>query len=347
MNLLYDWPTGIKGIEQIGWKNLNRVANILPGVGSHLSKLFHVLYLSYWSTHGGNCPQYMDKLKLILDTELNKYPNYEQVSGRVDSCIIILKELLNDEHITPKRFLYFELMVSYALKCDWDLSIEFAEKFRTGSLYTPAIATYFEGVVRYCKYIDTNDLYEKAKASELFKTVPELRVRHLGKTITPEKIAIVRSEQYIKCNEILVLPQIESLYSMNSLSFIHNNPILLNKHLDRVNKQVDKYANDIVLLRLLNDFQNARQLLNFIIENESRIGCEFSLPAQAVCELGLIEVQLKNTSEATKLLNKAINEYTGYLNEMIVHFKAYAGLRELGIVSDKQEVKDEDKRMFS
>ncbi|CAG2173186.1 unnamed protein product [Oppiella nova] len=178
--------------------------------------------------------------------------------------------LLNDPHVTPKRFIYMELTWSYALQSNWDSCIEYAEKFRTGSLYTPAIATYMEAIFRYAKSTENDDQDEKQKATELFHLVPTLRIRHLGKTITPEKVAVVRAQEYVKNDELLILPDL------------------------------------------------------------------FSLPAQAYCELGLIEFEMKNNDKAIELLNKCIDDYTGYLNENYIHFKAYAALRELGLCTAKQ-----------
>ncbi|CAG2168530.1 unnamed protein product [Oppiella nova] len=67
----------------------------------------------------------------------------------------------------------------------------------------------------------------------------------------------------------------------------------------------------------------------------------FSLPAQAYCELGIIEFEMNNTDKAIDLLNKCINDYTGYMNENYVHVKAFATLRRLGLYTEKQGIDDQ------
>ena len=61
--------------------------------------------------------------------------------------------------------------------------------------------------------------------------------------------------------------------------------------------------------------------------------------------MGLIEYELKNNDKAIELLNKCINEYSGYLSENIVHVRAFAALRELGVGNEKLG-EDETKRMY-
>ena len=92
-----------------------------------------------------------------------------QLNGKIDGGIELYLRLLNDPHVTPKRFIYMELTWSYALQSNWDSCIEYAEKFRTGSLYTPAIATYMEAIFRYAKSTENDDQDEKQKATELFQ----------------------------------------------------------------------------------------------------------------------------------------------------------------------------------
>ncbi|CAG2178370.1 unnamed protein product [Oppiella nova] len=129
--------------------------------------------------------------------------------------------------------------------------------------------------------------------------------------------------------------------------------------MDRISKHVAKYKNNLnesdyldnylmakylqgAVWRLMNEYDKARKCMQVIVENDGRIGREFSLPAQAALEMGLIEYELKNNDKAIELLNKCINEYSGYLNENYVHIRAFAALRELGVGNEK-EGEDETK----
>ena len=124
------------------------------------------------------------------------------------------------------QMFYFELMWCYALKTEWMSAIKYAELVRKGTAHSPSFTTYAEAVFRYAEYIDRKDPKMKEKAFELFRcvnlvmmlvfsfvfgrAVPSLRIRHLGKTITPEKVAIVISEKMAKTDEKLVLLELVS-----------------------------------------------------------------------------------------------------------------------------------------
>ncbi|CAG2109684.1 unnamed protein product [Medioppia subpectinata] len=328
-----------------------------------LARLFKLLYWTYFDTHAGIGPVNAEICGQLMDTELEKYPKnlmlnifgskLDQINGKIDVAIDSYHRLLGDPHVTPRRFIYFELTWCYALQSDWPRCIGYAEKFRTNSFYSPAIATYMEAVFRYTEWTITDESVAKDNATELFKLVPTLRIRHLGKTITPEKVAVVSAQNYIKNGELLILPDVAILYDLNYFSLIRSDTVLLNKFMDRITECELKYQCDIdssdyldnyliaifykgVVFRLMSDFKKATECQQIIIDNESRIGGQFSLPAQAVLEMGLIEYEMKNTEKAIDLLNKCINEYTGYLNENYVHIKAFTALRGLGVCHTKQ-----------
>ncbi|CAG2109683.1 unnamed protein product, partial [Medioppia subpectinata] len=340
---------GISGSESIGWYNIDTAAYKLPGMFSELARLVRVFYWSYIEPHLCLGPLNVDHCQKLLDIQLEKYPKnlmlniYNtkllQLNGRIGPAIDAYQNLLTDQHLTPKRVMYFELMWCYALVGDIDRAIEYAELFRTGSMYSPAMATFIEAVFRYVKI------------------VPTVRIRHVGKTITPEKLAVVRSEKYLKCNHMLILPDVEVLYELNLLRFIRGDKLLLSKFMDRINKELTKYKSDLtgsdyldnylmakylegVVSKLLFDYTKAKQCMDVVIANDGRIGREFSLPAQAALEMGLIEYEMKNHEKAIELLNKCINEYTGYLNENYVHLRAFAALRELGVGVEKHSEDD-------
>ena len=75
-----------------------------------------------------------------------------------------------------------------------------------------------------------------------------------------------------------------------------------------------------------------------LFHSESRLKQETSIAAQAVLELGLTELAEGNTDEAKKWIDKCLKDYNHYLNENYVHLRAYAGLREMGISTDKDKM---------
>ena len=75
----------------------------------------------------------------------------------------------------------------------------------------------------------------------------------------------------------------------------------------------------------------------FLIKSESRIGKDKSIVVQTVLELGLIDLAQGDHESAKKWINKSIHDYSRYLTENYVHMRGYAGLRELGISTDKDK----------
>lgn len=151
-----------------------------------------------------------------------------QLRGDIDGAMKMFSDLLINTPAFAHKVLHLELMFSNALKSNWDEAIKYAELLRNGTVHSPAMATYAEAILRYAKGCEENDGAQKQKATQLLKyvirivsmivsvigkhffndrTVPELRIRHLGKTLTPEKIAIENSIKYMKNNEFLILPE--------------------------------------------------------------------------------------------------------------------------------------------
>lgn len=64
---------------------------------------------------------------------------------------------------------------------------------------------------------------------------------------------------------------------------------------------------------------------------------------QSLHELAVIEMYRNNYDEAKELFNRVIKDYSGYLTENFVHLRAYAGLRDLGVNTDKQEINDSER----
>jgi hypothetical protein len=62
-------------------------------------------------------------------------------------------------------------------------------------------------------------------------------------------------------------------------------------------------------------------------------------------ELGLTELAQQNMNEAKMWFDKAIEDYSGYLTENLVHIRVYAALRELGISTDKEK-EDNSKSIY-
>ncbi|CAG2105391.1 unnamed protein product [Medioppia subpectinata] len=280
---------GIYGNESKGWKNLDIAMNNYTGIFTKITKQTFAAYL------------WLDGHMFLGTPDIDKYQRTVVFQGKIDHGIELYKKVLDQQFESCKSIVQMELMWCYALKCDLNEAIKCGEKFRTECKISPGCATYWEAVFRYAKSVDDNDSVEQYKATLLLQSIPDIRIRRLGKSMTPEKVAVVRADKYFKFNEFLILPEV----------------VTSSDYLD-----------------------------NYLMATDSRIGREFSLPAQSVLELGLIECDLKNDEKATQLLNKCMTDYTSYPNENFVHIRAYAALRGLGAVGEAPEVDDQKSKNY-
>ncbi|CAG2169605.1 unnamed protein product [Oppiella nova] len=243
----------------------------------------------------------------------------------------------------------------HALRCEWSECIQYAELIRLGSRHSPAYTTYCEAIFRYVKSVEDNDKSEMERAVQLLQDVPSVRVRYFGKSVTLEKSAVQRAEKWANTHQCSLLPDMDLLYQWNMLSFIRGNAMLLNRFMDRIVVQIDRYSSDLktsdyldnyltalfykgIIHRLSSQYTDARKCFKTVFEEEARISHEFAIPPQAVLELGLVELELNNGDEAKMWLKKCTQDYSNYTNENFVHLRVYAALRELGVSTDKQTV---------
>lgn len=81
----------------------------------------------------------------------------------------------------------------------------------------------------------------------------------------------------------------------------------------------------------------------FGLNREKTFQKDRSIVPQAHMEIGLIRMLEGQKEEAKNILEMVIKNYSKYVNENIVHIKAYAALRALGVSTDKDaEVEGED-----
>jgi hypothetical protein len=63
-----------------------------------------------------------------------------------------------------------------------------------------------------------------------------------------------------------------------------------------------------------------------------------SLVPQALMELGFIEMLSNNYTESKMLFNQVLNNYSGYLTEIVVQVRIHTALREMGFNTDSEDV---------
>ncbi|CAG2101645.1 unnamed protein product, partial [Medioppia subpectinata] len=343
---------GVAGVESVGFDQLNKAAFMTNNVNSQVAKMILIFYWSYLEPVMDIKPKHVDICGQVLDNSIDINAKLAQISGRIDESIDIYQKLLEEyEFDLMSKCFQFELIISNALRNQFTECIKYAQRVRKGTVHSPAFTTYIEAVCRYVKAVNEDNAQEMDIAVKLLGIVPSVRVRYFGKTLTVEKMAVVSAQKFtINADQSAVLPDMDILYQLNYLSFIAGNSLLLNKYMKRIVAELEKYAPDLktsdyldnylTVLESSTDFSDniakqkiVRQL--FLKSKEGRICREHSIPPQAVLELGLVELELNNAPEANKWLNKAINDYRNYMNENYVQIRAYAGLRKIGVSTDK------------
>ncbi|CAG2165414.1 unnamed protein product [Oppiella nova] len=227
-----------------------------------------------------------------------------ELSGDIQLAINEYEKIIEDYDQMYHRLAHFELMFCHAVRCEWYHSVRYAELLNKHTVHSPAITTYLEAIFRYTKAMDNKDRELRTEASRLLATVPKLRVRYLGKTITFEKAVVVLSQRYFQNKDYMLLPALEILYHLNYTFLLIGNQTLLNKWMSRVDKEIEAH----IITRSGDNYLTALFYKGVIYKLMGRV----------------IEAQ------------QILKEYSGYTIENLIHIKVYAALRELGFNTDKE-----------
>lgn len=351
---------GFKGVRDVAFTELNAVAYELPGIYSIAGELVLIFYWLYIEMHGCIGPANVDAMTKAVDKKIAQYPKsvlYKvaktkivQINGNLPEAIGHYQEIIEKENEMFHKVSHWELMWTNALMCNWDESIKYAQLLREKTLHSPAIVTFLEGIFRYTKGKLEGNPKLIDEAGALFEVVPTLRIRYLGKTMTLEKAVIVQSQRFFKTGKTMILPVLESLYNINYVYLLNNNPALADKWYKIVEDDMNEYNKDSanrdkyfiamfykgVLLKHMKKYAEAVECFKTIISEEKTIKeKERYVVPQASMELGLVALAQGNKEEAKEILDKTLKNYTKYLSENIVHIKSYAALRALGVSTDK------------
>ncbi|RWS01734.1 tetratricopeptide repeat protein 39B-like protein, partial [Dinothrombium tinctorium] len=259
---------------------------------------------------------------------------------------------------------YWDLCWCHALLCNWKEAATYADLLQKECEWAPAVHAYQSAIFNLMRIKDESNGNElKEKVFKSMECVSQLRKRYAGKTFPPEKLAVVRSEQYLRekisidCLLVYVSFQNdlfsprssscidsfqEYLYVWNILALSEGKTEIIEPILNNINEKMstierkenfDSYALLLLLkgvcLRNLGDHQEAIACFKTIFEIEKQLPKKSYVPAHAAVEMALTYLRIRNTIEARFWLEKAKHDYDKYLIEAVVHLRVHSATKLL------------------
>lgn len=137
-----------------------------------------------------------------------------------------------------------------------------------------------------------------------------------------------------------MLPAYPLFYMWNIFGNCADNPTLLTPHISAINstlKDVNFASEDYYLLLLLKgvcmrnirDFDQAIECFAEILHNQGNIETNTFVAPSAALELGITYMNCDDFANAKKWLEKARDEYTGYLAESLAHLRIHGALQKM------------------
>ncbi|RWR99154.1 tetratricopeptide repeat protein 39B-like protein, partial [Dinothrombium tinctorium] len=270
----------------------------------------------------------------------------EQLKGNFQKAVEIYSRCvkLQNEWKQIHNICYWDLCWCHALLCNWKEAATYADLLQKECEWAPAVHAYQSAIFNLMRIKDESNGNElKEKVFKSMECVSQLRKRYAGKTFPPEKLAVVRSEQYLREKiSIDCLLVYEYLYVWNILALSEGKTEIIEPILNNINEKMstierkenfDSYALLLLLkgvcLRNLGDHQEAIACFKTIFEIEKQLPKKSYVPAHAAVEMALTYLRIRNTIEARFWLEKAKHDYDKYLIEAVVHLRVHSATKLL------------------
>ncbi|KAJ1519416.1 hypothetical protein ONE63_004708 [Megalurothrips usitatus] len=252
---------------------------------------------------------------------------------------------------------FWELMFVHALRLDWRLANEYAERLVTQSRWSRTIYQYQQAAI----LLMIKDLSpeEQDKVEELMRTAPDYKQRLAGKSLPMEKFVIRKTERYFAQKKFLILPGVELVYMWNLFKTLRNKWSVaenIYKLVEKTLKEFDetkKYASDFdadnralllllkgALLHVMGSPLQAQQCLQKVIALEKQIQDDTHIVPYALVELAVIAINQGEKEQAIQLIESARKNYTGYSLESRLHFRMHSIMLDLGAQKKNHDVED-------
>ncbi|KAI1291920.1 Tetratricopeptide repeat protein 39B [Halotydeus destructor] len=354
---------GFSGDKFEALKNLKHAASLRDALRFKIVSLITItynLYMEQYYGHGkGNLNWSRDLVRDLHEQfptgvlVLTYVGRIKQLNGDTQSAIDCYQKAINVpiEWKQVHNICYWELCWCYGIHGNWKEAAKYAKLLRSQSNWSKCFVTQIIASFLYMQMIEDNQPELKDEISQEMRSIPKLRKRISGKTIPLEKLAIACSGKYFRQNECLSLPAYEVFYFLNIFAHTGGRHELIKPMLARIEKDLSKFdtvkdtkdaeLDNYALLTLLKgvckkymkDYQAATDCFNEVIRVQDQVKHDTYIAPHAALELGITYVEWDKIAESKVWLEKAKNDYKGFLVEVLVHLRTHAALLE---VADKE-----------
>uniref|UniRef100_A0A0N5C3S2 TPR_REGION domain-containing protein n=1 Tax=Strongyloides papillosus TaxID=174720 RepID=A0A0N5C3S2_STREA len=307
------------------------------------------LYLLSWNLIGtfvlenGNTD--IDLCEKLLSPLIQDYPDgaivlflkgrYYLIRGDIDNAIHFYNRSIKVQN-NFKQFhhiCYWELLFAFAYLRQWSRAAHNTKILMDESKWSKCVYTYLMAILINAEKSVTK---KDDTVNILLKKVPKLRLRIAGKSIPVEKFCEKKAIRYLRTGSLL-LAHYEFLYFWHAFNILSSNCKLITLILEDITnvsgKVVENDEVDVddrclyyflfgVCNRLLKNYNEAEDALNYILSRESQLTDHTYLAPNATYELALLKNSTGNIELSKELLKKALI-YHGYLLETRLHLKIH------------------------
>ncbi|CAF1483835.1 unnamed protein product [Adineta steineri] len=343
---------GFSGDKDFGIKELEKSA-MSKGLRAPLAALLLLGYHTYAAHIFGNGDGDLNKAHTLVEYYLSKNPNsylFLVFRARLQTLHCRLNEAIQTYEYAIRcqsdwknlhHIAYWEILWCHVLQLEWKQAATMAEILLKENNWSKATSCYLLATFQF----EYNNGIATDEISQLYKRVPELKIRLAGKSIPLEKYAIKQCEHFL-AQKWLFLPALELVYLMNGFYILVHDQNKLQKTLDIVNNAIkdlevnhqndqfyaDSYGSGLLLRGVLHCFlhryDEAHQALDEIINMSKEFDEKSLLTANALLEKAMVYIELKQKQKANEYLQKAI-ECKEYQLESRLHFRINAAMQKV------------------
>lgn len=358
---------GFNSDRHLGMEFLHEITDTKQHSYRHKLTCFMICFYTFYLEQFFGCGAGdLEWVQRITKNGLQELPNsafdlfwsarYEQLAGNASLAIELFKKCraAQSEFKSIHNVCEWDLLWSYALKCDWRSASACAMYLHENCDWSKATNLYQWACFQYMLMEETNDQSLLPAIEKALATLPDLRRRFVGKTLPPEKFAITKADKFFASGKTMTLPALELFYVWNIYGFSAKNKDILIPLLDRINAKLElpMYSKDSgnenyyiltllkgVCLKNYGRYNDAINLFKEILDDESSIKDVTYIPPHAALELGLTYLTVEKLEDAKKWLERARDHYTGFLIESMVHLRIHGAMGRINEINERRKRK--------